>query len=387
MAQSRNFGFGADATMLRYGARRLLQQRAGLDSLRKTAARDHVEAYESRLQPARYDEKLWLQMVELGWPAVTVPERWGGLGMNTVAAISLAEEIGRAALPTPLTATLGATAVLSGCSGPAAGRALEAIASGEPTSSATLSETGSWSTAETGVESRAAGRGGKGFVLDGTAYFVQDARKCSSFVVSAKSEQGIGLFVVNAGAPGLQIVPDQIADLTRDQARLKFDGLELSDADVAAAPGDAPAALDGALPTLLTLLAADICGAAEWQLQTTVEYARVRKQFDRPLGFFQAVKHALVNMMLDIDRARSLVYNAACAIDEEPGNAAKFAHMAKAAASETADVCSAKSVQLHGGIGFTWECDVHLWFKRQMHSRLLLGGAAWHRQRVAELLD
>ena len=137
---------------------------------------------------------------------------------------------------------------------------------------------------------------------------------------------------------------------------------------------------------MLTIVAADACGAAEWQLQTTAEYARVRTQFDRPIGFFQAVKHPIVNMMCDVDRARSLVYNAACAVDHEPENALRFARIAKAAASDCAAYCSGRSVQLHGGIGFTWECDLHIYFKRQKHNQQLLGDGIYQRTKLGELM-
>ena len=130
-----------------------------------------------------------------------------------------------------------------------------------------------------------------------------------------------------------------------------------------------------------------MCGAGEWQLQTTAAYAQVRRQFDRPLGFFQAVKHPLVNAMLVIDQARSLVYTAACAIDSEPDEAERFARMAKSSAADMAAFCSGRSVQLHGGIGFTWECDVHLYFKRQLHNQMLFGDAVYQRAKLAALLD
>src|SRR5262249_26301062 len=146
------------------------------------------------------------------------------------------------------------------------------------------------------------------------------------------------------------------------------------------------AVVEQALPAMLTIVAADLCGAAEWQLQTTTEYARVRTQFDRPIGFFQAVKHPLVDMMVDVDRARSLMYAAACAVDHEPADALRLARMAKAAASDAAAYCSDRSIQLHGGIGFTWECDVHLYVKRQQHNRLLYGDGTWHRAQLAALL-
>ena len=111
-----------------------------------------------------------------------------------------------------------------------------------------------------------------------------------------------------------------------------------------------------------------------------------RKQFDRPLGFFQAIKHPLVEVMVLIDEAKSLVYNAACACDSEPEKAAQYAHMAKASASDMAAYASSRSVQSHGGIGFTWECYVHLYFKRQKHSQMLWGDAAWHRARLADIV-
>jgi len=153
---------------------------------------------------------------------------------------------------------------------------------------------------------------------------------------------------------------------------------------VVAPAGEGAAALEAATPALLTIVAADLCGAAEWQLQTTNEYAKTRVQFDHPIGFFQAVKHPIVNMMLAVDRARSLMYAAACAIDHEPDDAVRLARSAKAAASDAAAFCSDRSVQLHGGIGFTWECDVHLYFKRQKHNQLLYGDAAYQRAKLAD---
>ena len=182
-------------------------------------------------------------------------------------------------------------------------------------------------------------------------------------------------------APGLTINPDAIVDLTRDQAHVRFDNVVAQEVSA-----DGVAALEQAMPAIWTMLAADVVGAAEWQLQTTVEYVNTRQQFEHPLGFFQAVKHPLVDVMVLIDQCKSLVYNAACAIDSEPERAAQCAHMAKASASEAAAFASGRSVQYHGGIGFTWECYVHLYFKRQKHSQMLWGDAAWHRAQLADIL-
>jgi len=234
-------------------------------------------------------------------------------------------------------------------------------------------------------------------VLNGTGYFVQDAMKADYFIVSCGGalhvpiHDGNGrvqhaptdnvLYLLDAKAPGVKIIPDHIIDLTRDQAHIEFDNVAAIDVG---AKDFSP--LQAAMPALLTLLAADMAGAAEWQLQTTVEYARTREQFDHPIGFFQAVKHPLVDLMLLVDQTRGLLYNAACAIDCNAPDAELFARMAKASACDMAAFASKKSVQLHGGIGFTWECFIHLYQKRQKHSQMLWGDAMYQRQKMAALV-
>ncbi len=185
--------------------------------------------------------------------------------------------------------------------------------------------------------------------------------------------------------PGIEIVPDSIIDLTRDQGHVVFSGAEVDAAGIIAEPGQGDAVLEAAKPAILTMVAADMCGAGEWQLQTTADYARQRVQFGRPIGSFQAIKHPIVNMMIMVDAARSLVYNAACAIDHEPDKMLEFARMAKASASDMATFRSGRSIQCHGGIGFTWECFVQLYVKRQMHNKVLYGDAAYHRAKLSEI--
>ncbi len=384
MAISKDFGFGPDEQLVRDQARRFLCESVPADRLRTLVARDHREAYETDVQPAPWDEELWRQMVELGWTALGVPESSGGLGAKAVVTTALAEEIGRVAVPSPLPVTMIATAVLR-AAGEGAAPYLQKIAHGEPTTLAVTPESGSWDPNDTDVEARR-GTGGA-VMLHGRAAFVQDARKCRQFVVSARGAGGVGLYVVPADAKGLEIVPDRIVDLTRDQATLVFDGVAVEAGAVVAPEGKGAAALEAATPQILTLLAADLCGAAEWQLQTMAEYARSRVQFERPIGFFQAVKHPIVNVMIALDRARSITYAAACAIDEDPRDALRLARMAKAAASDAGAFASDRSVQLHGGIGFTWECNVHLWFKRQKHTEQLFGSATYQRERLARILE
>jgi alkylation response protein AidB-like acyl-CoA dehydrogenase len=381
MALTKDFGFGPDEQLVRDQARKLLRDNFGIERLRKLVAADHHAAYESDVPPAPFDHDLWRQIVELGWTGLAVPESAGGVGMKMIAVATLAEEMGRVALPSPLTATLIATIVLREAG---AMSWLERIASGETATLAITNADGSWEPGDTDVRATPSG---DGVVLMGAAAFVQDARKAAWFVVSAKGPAGAGLYVVPATAPGLTVTPERIVDLTRDQATLTFADVKVDAAGVVAPAGRGTAVLDAATPGILTIVAADSCGAAEWQLQTTNEYARTRVQFDKPIGFFQAVKHPIVNMMLAVDRARSLTYAAACAIDHEPDDALRLARMAKAAASDAAAFCSDRSIQLHGGIGFTWECDVHLYFKRQKHNQLLYGDGSYQRAKLAALLD
>ena len=380
MALTKDFGFGPDEILVRDSARKFLKESFPIDRLRRLVASDHHAAYGSAVQPVAHDESLWQQIVELGWPALAVPEAAGGVGAKTIAVATLVEEIGHAALPSPLVSTIIATAVLRAANATAA---LEAIAGGVTTALAVTDADGSWRFSDAAVSATPADHG---MTLRGQAAFVQDARKAQQFVVSARSAAGVGLYLVSATAPGVTITPDRIVDLTRDQATVSFDGTLVPTANILATPGSGDQILNAALPTILTVVAADLCGAAEWQLQTTTEYAKVRTQFEHPIGFFQAVKHPIVNIMLAVDRARSLMYAAACAVDHEPDDALRLARMAKAAASDAAAFASNRSVQLHGGIGFTWECDLHIYFKRQQHNEFLYGDATYQRARLAELV-
>ncbi len=366
-----NFGFGEEEVMLRDSAAKFFADNMPVDKLHALVA-DDSDPHKDLA--AKWTPELWQQMVELGWTMLAVPESAGGMGMGAAAVAGLCEQAGKAAFPSPLLSTINCTYLLAACEGSAATEALEAVVGGSAASYAGINAAGSWEYADTDVMVS----GGK---LSGTAAFVQDAQKVQYFLVKAADGGQSGLYWVAADAAGVTVTPDAIVDLTRDQARVSFDGV-----DAVQVSADASAALAAAMPAILTMVAADMVGAGEWQLQTTVEYAQTRKQFERELGFFQAVKHPLVNVMIDIDQTKSLVYAAACAIDHDPEDAARLAHMAKASASDMAGFASSRSVQFHGGIGFTWECYIHMYFKRQMHNQALWGDAAYHRARIAELV-
>ena len=372
--QPKNFGFGEDETMLRDSARKFFSDNCSADKIHNLVATDpNIH----RSIDCVWDKNLWQQIVELGWTAVCVSESAGGIGMPAVAAVALAEEVGKAAFPSPLLSTFNATFVLNHCQSEAATAALGEIAEGKATTLAITNQEGSWDASATDVSVNNDGS------LSGTAYFVQDAKKVAQLIVSAASDKGVGLYLVDTTAGGVQIAADGIIDLTRDQAHIEFSN---ASAIELAAPGTGNLAIDQAMPAILSIVSADMVGAGEWLLQTTVEYAKTRVQFDRPLGFFQAVKHPLVNVMLDIDRSKSLAYNAACAYDTDPDNALRLAHMAKSQAGDMAVFSASRAVQFHGGIGFTWECFVHLFFKRQMHNQVLFGDAKYHRALLADMV-
>ncbi len=376
MTQPRDFGFDADTTLLRDTARQLLRDRLPTEALHRLVAAEHDP---HRPPACHWDPPLWRQIVDLGWTTVAVPEDAGGAGMPLVALAALAEEAGRAALPSPFMATATATLVLRQCQSAAARLLLHEIAAGRTATLAATPRSGAWDTPACDLRLED-GR------LHGSAWYVQDAAKAEVLITKAVHPDGLALIAVPVDRQGVELVPDAIVDLTRDQAHVHFRGVSVDEAQILAVPGAGDTALETAWPGVLTLVAADICGAAEWLLQTTAEYARTRVQFDRPIGFFQAVKHPLVNLMIQLDQARSLVYNAACALDHEPEQAEKFARMAKAAAAEVAAFSANRAIQLHGGIGFTWECAVHLYTKRQKHNQLLYGDAIYQRARLAELL-
>ena len=370
MTQPRDFGFGEDQEMIKDSARRFLEDKAPLIGLRQ-ATKGTEDPYLGDERTGFYAADLWQEVVALGWSALAVPEEAGGAGMNLVTAVAVAEEIGRAAMPTPLTATMQTTYVLRHAERPQATDWLKKIAEGQSATLAVQDSNGSFMPEFTDVKASA----GK---LTGTASYVQDLQKADILVVSASDNGTVKLYAVDKNAPGIGFKSDTIIDLTRDQGRVSFAGVE-----AACISDDANTVMTAAMPAILTLIAADISGGCEWLVQTTAEYATVRTQFDRPIGFFQAVKHPIVNMMISTDESRSLTYSAACAYDTEGENAAFAAHLAKSSASDTAEFCANRATQLHGGIGFTWEHDVQIYHKRLLHSQQLYGDGLFHRTQAA----
>jgi len=379
---AKDFGFGDDEALIRDQARKFLDEHASVEALRALVAADHEAVYTEGVLPA-YDAEVFAKCLELGWTGLAVPDAQGGVDVKAVAVAALVEEIGRHAFPSPLLSTLASTYVLRHADAAGASAWLEKIAEGTTMALAVTGPEGDWALDQTGVTAEP---DGKGWVLRGEAAFVQDAHKVDAFLVAAKTADGLALVAVPRDAAGVTLHRDHIVDLTRDQARVAFDGVKVAAEDVAAQPPHGLPALQGAWPMVLTLAAADLVGTSEWLLQTTVEYAKIREQFEKPIGAFQAVKHPLVNAMMAIDRARSLLYQAAASVDEGDARAEVWARMAKSAASDAGAFVASRAVQFHGGIGFTWECDVHLFFKRARHGAMLYGDGVYQRKLLADAL-
>lgn len=377
----KDFGYGEDESLVREVARRMLDSRLPPDRLRQLVASAPGPIYDEG-QKAPWDAQLWEAIVELGWTGLAIGEAEGGSDFSLVGIAGLLEEAGRHALPGPLVPTLASSIVLRSAATDEARSLLARIAGdGAAATLAMADDRGSWEPATTPLVARKKERL---LIVDGVARFVQDAFKADVLVASARLGDELVLFAVDVDTPGLTLTPDHIHDLTRDQASACFKGVKLEPSSIVA--HDAAAVLTRAWPSLLLLVSADLCGASEWLLQTTTEYASQRVQFDRPIGFFQAVKHPLVDAMIAIDRARSLLYHACAEIDAGAPGAEVAARMAKSAASDAAAFASDRAVQLHGGIGFTWECGIHIYFKRNLHNQVLYGDGVYQRARLADLL-
>ena len=334
-----------------------------------------------------FDPDVWRQAcADLGLAGIHVPERYGGLGAGfTELGIAL-EEMGRALWCAPFfsSAVLATTAILHGATETFRARLLPAIAVGETIATlAFVDESGDWDPTAAPLRAH---EHGDGFLLEGVRSFVLDGANADVIVCVARIDggRGLSLFLVEHGAPGLSRRSLDVLDPTRRQAAITFDSVPavlISDAD-AAGPAVARTLALGAIA-----LANEMAGGCQIVLDMTVEYAKLRMQFGRPIGSFQAVKHRAANMLLDVEHARSAAYHAAAAVDAGDAEVPALAALAKAVASDAYRETTAACIQLHGGIGFTWDHDAHLWFKRAKSSEMLLGSPDEHREYYMTLLE
>jgi alkylation response protein AidB-like acyl-CoA dehydrogenase len=364
--------------LIRESARSVLSARAASDAL-SAALRE----------PGGFDTALWRTFGELGWTGLAIPQAYGGAGLGWVELCLLQEEQGRRLVPSPFFSTCALAAPLIAAAGDEAQRRalLPRIAAGELTIACAL----------TGTEGRPPGDGvsvllesrGEEFTLSGVADFVIHADSAELLVVLARASVspsqgagGLSVAVIPAASAGLSIHPHVMLDLTRPMARIELDGVNVSREQLLGDPGSAASAVEAALDLARIALASEALGGAERVLEMTTDYVKERVQFGRPVGSFQAVKHRLADMMIEVEAAKSAAWYAACVADERHEELAEAAAIAKSYCCDAFFDCAANAIQLHGGIGFTWEHEVHRYFKRARATMTLLGSPAWQRERL-----
>ncbi|HWF21666.1 MAG TPA: acyl-CoA dehydrogenase family protein [Acidimicrobiales bacterium] len=366
-----NFAFSEEQDELRTAVRRFLE-----DKSPETEVRRLMETTEG------YDTAVWSQMADqLGLQSLTIPEEFGGSGFSYVELIVVLEEMGAALLCAPFfsTVALGANALLTSGDDSAKADLLPGIASGETIATLAFTEdSGRWDIAGVALEATPSG---DGWVLNGHKSFVLDGHVANLILVVARTDAGISLFSVAGDADGLTRTPLATMDQTRKQARLEFSG---TPARLIGTDGGAEAGLSKTLDLAAVALAAEQVGGAQRCLDTAVEYAKTRIQFGRPIGSFQAIKHKCADMLLEVESSKSAAYYAGWAAAEDSDELPVVASLAKSYCSEAYFHAAAENIQIHGGIGFTWEHPAHLYFKRAKSSELLFGDPAYHRELLAQ---
>jgi len=331
-----------------------------------------------------YDPGVWKLMADqLGVQSIAIPEEYGGAGFGFGELSVVLEETGRALLPSPLfsTVVLAATTLLESGDAAAAREYLPGIAEGRTVATVALIEqSGRWS--EDGVQARAE-RQGADFTITGTKPFVLDGAQADLVIVAARTDAGLSLFTVDAKDSGIEVTALPTLDQTRRQATLTFTE---APARLLGVEGQGWEVLTRVLDIAAAALACEQVGGAARVLESTVDYVKVREQFGRPIGSFQAVKHKLADMLVELESARSAAYYATSAVESDSADLSLAASIAKTYCSTAYFHIAAESIQLHGGIGFTWEHPAHLYFKRAKGSEILLGSPAYHRERIAQRL-
>ena len=331
---------------------------------------------------AGYDAAVWTQMAEqMGLQGLVIPEEFGGSGYSFVELIVVLEEMGRSLLCAPYfsTVVLAANTLIHSGDDAAKADLLPGIASGETIATLAFTEpNGRWD--EAGIEATATAAG-DGWTIDGTKMFVLDGHTADLVLVAARTGAGVSLFAVEGGADGLTRTPLATMDQTRKQAKLEFAG---TPARLVGTDGGGWAVLERVLDLAAVALAAEQVGGAQMCLDMSVEYAKVRVQFGRPIGSFQAIKHKCADMLLEVESAKSAAYYAGWCAAELNDELPAVASLAKAYCSEAYFHAAAENIQIHGGIGFTWEHPAHLYFKRAKSSELLFGDPSYHRELLAQ---
>jgi len=324
-----------------------------------------------------FEQSDWEEMAELGWTGLALPEQWGGQGLGIVDLAVLFEELGYSLAPSPLfSSTIAGLVLAAWGSDDQRERFLRPLAAGEVRGTPALWDAGT--TAQPWDFTMEAREDGDAVVLDGEKVLVLDAAAADFLLVATADGRR---HIVARDAAGVTVEPATSIDLTRRLYSVRFEGVKVGAGD--SLPGD-DADYWPVLHRLCVALAAESTGIAQRALEMAVAYAKDRRQFGRPIGSYQAVSHRCAQMLLETENARSAVYGAAWAADADPESLPLAASMAKAYASDAGWRVPDASIQVHGGIGFTWEHDLHFFLKRGKANASLFGDAKWHRERVAD---
>jgi alkylation response protein AidB-like acyl-CoA dehydrogenase len=377
-----DIGFTEEQELLRDSARRFLDSECDTRFVRARMA-----------EPAAVTDEFWQKLAEQGWLGIVYPEEEGGSGLGLVDLVVLMEEMGRAVMPGPFLSTvlLGGAAIAE-AGAPAQRRQwLPQIVAGSGKAALAWTEPDlRWDAA--GITLRASEAAG-GFTLSGSKLFVGDAHLADILVVAARTrdgssmEDGVSLFLVPKDTPGLTITVLPTIDQTRKLCEVGLDNIVLPAGALLGEIHQGWLPLSRVVGRATVALAAEMCGGAQQVLDMTVAYAKMRIAFGKPIGSYQGVKHQAADMLVALENTRSLTYYAAWAIDQGLDEAPLAVTMAKAAASDMVRKVTGTGIQLHGGIGMTWEHDLQLYFKRAKASEVAFGDATWHRERVAQLMS
>jgi alkylation response protein AidB-like acyl-CoA dehydrogenase len=338
-----------------------------------------------------YDAALWRQIAgEMSWAGTAIAERYGGAGLSLVELGILQHELGRRLAPSPFFSTvcLAAPLIDAVATEPQKERWLGRIAAGDVRIAVAL--TGRRGGAGRQSVSAELHRSDGSWRLRGESGFVIFGHACDALLVAARDcetdDETVRLVLIDPTAPGVLNHRQVMLDLTRPMSRIEFNEVSVESEAILGLAASAAATIESALDRARIALAAEALGGAEYSLEMTNSYVKERVQFDRPIGSFQAVKHRLADMMVLVEAARSSGWFAACVAEEFPEEIAEAASIAKAACCEAFVECSSNAIQLHGGVGFSWEHDAHLYFKRARATATLLGSPTWQRERIAKAI-
>jgi alkylation response protein AidB-like acyl-CoA dehydrogenase len=372
-----DFGLSDEQESLQHSVREFLRAECPPAVMRRLAA-----------EPDATSHRLHEHMASLGWTGLIVPEQFGGLGLGLLDMALVLEEMGRAALPGPyFSSCLLAAIALRRAPLALKRRWLPALAAGRVFGTVAILEE-SARLDPSGITARVRPNGGA-YVIDGVKLFVTDAAT-SDFVVGAfrssgRGEAGVTVLLVPRDTAGLRVTPLASIDLTRRTYEVGFDHVRVPAAHRIGVEGRGWQVVQEILDAGAVGIAADSLGGATHALDLSVEYSKVRTQFGRLIGSFQAIKHMAAEMVAEIEPARALVWYAAHLLDTAPRQAPRAVAMAKARLSDVYSRVANRAVQMHGGIGFTWEHDLHFWFKRAAWNHAAFGDPAFHRERLAIL--